>query len=174
MIGSLPLAERLFMFYKRHERRMIPHIAAVAAYWAGEERTLEKVLKHKYKFNLEEEGLGQVPTILFRARLHAQCADMRADPFATSDLRACMYVYRPSSELMINMDVLQDEMKALHAQMSPDVVPESSWIPQHSNHLAPIALRDAVLLANAEVVHNPRALTHSRVHNGGHIVLVRC
>jgi len=54
----MPLAERLFMFYKRHERRMIPHIAAVAAYWAGEERTLEKVLKHKYNFNLEEEGLG--------------------------------------------------------------------------------------------------------------------
>ncbi len=84
---------------------------------------------------------------------------MRAGPSATSYLRACMYVCRPSSELMINVDVLQDEMKALHAQMSPDVVPESSWIPQHSNHLAPIALRDAVLLANAEVVHNPRART---------------
>lgn len=72
-----------------------------------------------------------------------------------------MDVCRPLSELMINVDVLQDEMKALHTKMSPDVVPESSWIPQHSNHLAPIALRDAVLLANAEVV--PSTRTHRRM-----------
>ena len=166
MIGSLPLPERLFMFYKRADRRMIPHIAAVAAYWAGEERTLEKVLKHKYSSNLEEEGLGCVPTVstdLCVRMCYAQ--KMRACPIATSVIRVmhvCMDVCRPESELMINVDVLLQEMNALHAQMSAEVVPESNWIPQHSNHLAPIALRDTVLLANAEVVHNPRARSHSR------------
>lgn len=58
MIGSLPLNERLFMFYKRKDRRMIPHIPAIVAYWAEDERVLENVLKFKYTSNLEEEGLG--------------------------------------------------------------------------------------------------------------------
>ena len=171
MIGSLPLQERLFMFYKRADRRMIPHIAAVAAYWIGEERTLEKVLKHKYKSNLEEEGLGCVLTVRTDVWAHI-CAKVRACPVTTPVIcvmHVCMDVCRPESELMINVDVLLQEMNALHAQMSAEVVPESNWIPQHSNHLAPIALRDAVLLASAEVVF-ARARTVAQLDAGGVLI----
>ena len=67
MIGTLPLNERLFMFYKRKDRLMIPHIPAIAAYWAEDERVLEKVLKFKYASNLEEEGLGYALAVCVKA-----------------------------------------------------------------------------------------------------------
>ena len=115
MVGTLPLHERLFMFYKRLDRRMVARIPEIASYWRDDEKTLNNVLKYKYKSNLDEEGLG------------TDC------------------------ELLINVDVLKTEMEALNAKMSPNVIPEPTWIPQHSNNLAPIALRDAIILSNAEV-----------------------
>lgn len=58
VIGSLPLNERLFMFYKRTDRRMLAYLPEVVRFWADDERTLEKVLKHKYHTSLSEQGLG--------------------------------------------------------------------------------------------------------------------
>ena len=56
--SSLPLQERLFLFYKDHCRAMMRQVPEIAHYWSRDETHLDSVLHHRYKENLTSTGLS--------------------------------------------------------------------------------------------------------------------